>query len=220
MPRRPHLEAEAERLALDFLGGELRASVFPGRYGLGDQEGIPEATPEEALTLTPSDAHPELSDSLQAKTGPARSRVRRANISLGATEAFLGAALADKPRGLRFPTPKEEIRAEEAWEAPVAAAWEGAEPGLPFWDPIRTWTKARYGGMEVVGVSVCGEVPMEAYRACNHADQSTSSTATPPRETPKEVGERFFLTAFREGSRVEVTEPLLPLGACTFCQTA
>lgn len=63
-----------------------------------------------------------------------------------------------------------------------------------------------------------------------HVDQSISSTVNLPRETPKEVVERLFLlawkegckgiTVFREGSREEVVEPLPPLGVCTFCQTA
>ncbi|RTH39741.1 hypothetical protein CSW37_01475 [Thermus scotoductus] len=63
-----------------------------------------------------------------------------------------------------------------------------------------------------------------------HVDQSISSTVNLPRETPKEVVENLFLTAwkegckgitvFREGSREEVIEPLPPVGVCTFCRTA
>jgi ribonucleoside-diphosphate reductase alpha chain len=124
-----------------------------------------------ALMLTFSDTHPELMAFLQAKTDPERSRVRHANLSLRATDAFLEAALADEPWRLSFTTPREEItatlRAKEAWEALVEAAWTSAEPGLLFWDRVRTWTTAQYGGMEPVGVNVCGEVPMEPYGACN-----------------------------------------------------
>jgi len=48
VPRRAYTEAEAERLALDFLKDELRASVFLRRYAPRDREGRPlEATPEE-----------------------------------------------------------------------------------------------------------------------------------------------------------------------------
>ena len=121
--------------------------------------------------LTFSDTHPELMAFLQAKTDPERSRVRHANLSLRATDAFLEAALADEPWRLSFTTPREEItatlRAKEAWETLVEAAWASAEPGLLFWDRVRTWTTAQYGGMEPVGVNVCGEVPMEPYGACN-----------------------------------------------------
>ncbi len=311
MPRRTYLEAEGERLALDFLGDELRASVFLKRYALRDEEGrLLEATPEEtwqrlarqvarvekgalreilwllsefrfvpggrilfglgnwrrstlfncyflpiredsvrgiarfleeamrtfafgggvgtnadvlrpkgarvgnagvessgavsfmelfstlagvmgssggrrgALMLTFSDTHPELLDFLRAKTDPARSKVRHANISLRATNAFLEAALADEPWELRFTTPREEIRttlrAKEAWEALVEAAWASAEPGLLFWDRIRTWTTAQYGGMEVVGVNVCGEVPMEPYGACNLGSLNLSAFVRAP----------------------------------------
>ena len=124
-----------------------------------------------ALMLTFSDTHPDLLDFLQVKTDPERSRVRHANISLRATDAFLQAALADEPWTLSFTTPREHItrtiRAKEAWDLLVEAAWQSAEPGLLFWDRVRTWATAQYGGMEVEGVNVCGEVPMEPYGACN-----------------------------------------------------
>ncbi|MFN3179905.1 MAG: adenosylcobalamin-dependent ribonucleoside-diphosphate reductase, partial [Thermus sp.] len=124
-----------------------------------------------ALMLTFSDRHPDLLEFLQAKTDPERSRVRHANISLRATDAFLQAALADEPWTLSFTTPRERltraIRAKEAWDLLVEAAWQSAEPGLLFWDRVRTWATAQYGGMEVEGVNVCGEVPMEPYGACN-----------------------------------------------------
>lgn len=124
-----------------------------------------------ALMLTFSDTHPDLLDFLQAKTDPGRSRVRHANLSLRTTDRFLEAALADEPWTLAFTTPRERIartiRAKEAWEALVEAAWASAEPGLLFWDRVRSWATAQYGGMEVQGVNVCGEVPMEPYGACN-----------------------------------------------------
>ncbi|WP_135256681.1 adenosylcobalamin-dependent ribonucleoside-diphosphate reductase [Thermus caldilimi] len=124
-----------------------------------------------ALMLTFSDRHPDLLDFLRVKTDPERSRVRHANLSLRATNAFLQAALADEPWTLSFPTPREHItraiRAKEAWDLLVEAAWQSAEPGLLFWDRVRTWATAQYGGMEVEGVNVCGEVPMEPYGACN-----------------------------------------------------
>jgi len=48
VPRRTYTEAEAERLAPDFLRDELRGSVFLRRYALRDREGrLLEATPEE-----------------------------------------------------------------------------------------------------------------------------------------------------------------------------
>ncbi|WP_022799452.1 ribonucleotide reductase N-terminal alpha domain-containing protein [Thermus islandicus] len=48
MPRRTYTEEDAERLALDFLGDELRAGVFLWRYALRDPEGrLLEATPRE-----------------------------------------------------------------------------------------------------------------------------------------------------------------------------
>ena len=331
MPRRTYTEAEAERLALDFLKDELRASVFLRRYALRDREGrLLEATPEEmwprlarhvarvergaegeilwllsefrfvpggrilfglgnwrkstlfncyflpiredsvggiarfleeamrtfaygggvgtnadvlrprgakvgnagmessgavsfmelfstlagvmgasggrrgALMLTFSDTHPELLDFIRAKTDPERSRVRHANISLRATDAFLQAALADEPWELRFTTPREAIRttirAKEAWEALVEAAWQSAEPGLLFWDRVRTWATAQYGGMEVVGVNVCGEVPMEPYGACNLGSLNLAAFVQAP--FTKEA--RMDFAALEEAARLAV----------------
>lgn len=89
----------------------------------------------------------------------------------GITRFLDEAALADEPWALTFTTPREAIhrtlRAKEAWDTLVEAAWQSAEPGLLFWDRVRTWATAQYGGMEVQGVNVCGEVPMEPYGACN-----------------------------------------------------
>ena len=331
MPRRTYLEAEAERLALDFFKDELRASVFLRRYALRDREGrLLEATPEEmwrrlarqvarvergalreilwllsefrfvpggrilfglgnwrkstlfncyflpiredsvrgiarfleeamrtfalgggvgtnadvlrprgakvgnagvessgavsfmelfstlagvmgssggrrgALMLAFSDTHPELLDFIRAKTDPERTRIRHANISLRATNAFLQAALADEPWELSFTTPREEIRAtiraKEAWEALVEAAWQSAEPGLLFWDRVRTWATAQYGGMEVVGVNVCGEVPMEPYGACNLGSLNLSAFV----QAPFTQGARLDFGALEEATRLAV----------------
>ncbi len=121
--------------------------------------------------LSFSDTHPEVLDFIRAKTDPQRTRIRHANLSLRASNAFLEAALAGETWRLSFTTPRETLLkalpAQEIWQALVEAAWQSGEPGLLFWDRIRTWATAQYGGMEVQGVNVCGEVPMEAYGACN-----------------------------------------------------
>lgn len=141
-----------------------------------------------ALMLTFSDTHPELPAFIEAKTDPERRRIRHANLSVRVTNAFLEAALADSPWTLRFTTPREEIqkvvRAKEVWQALVEAAWKSAEPGLLFWDRIRTWATAQYGGLEVQGVNVCGEVPMEPYGACNLGSLNLAAFVQAP-FTPK-----------------------------------
>ena len=157
-----------------------------------------------ALMLAFSDTHPELLDFIRAKTDPERTRIRHANISLRATNAFLQAALADEPWELSFTTPREEIRAtiraKEAWEALVEAAWQSAEPGLLFWDRVRTWATAQYGGMEVVGVNVCGEVPMEPYGACNLGSLNLSAFV----QAPFTQGARLDFGALEEATRLAV----------------
>ncbi|AFV76673.1 hypothetical protein YIM1640_10990 [Thermus oshimai] len=141
-----------------------------------------------ALMLTFSDTHPDLPAFIEAKTDPERRRIRHANLSVRVTDAFLEAALEDAPWTLSFTTPREEIRktvrAREVWQALVEAAWKSAEPGLLFWDRIRTWATAQYGGLEVQGVNVCGEVPMEPYGACNLGSLNLAAFVQAP-FTPK-----------------------------------
>ncbi len=141
-----------------------------------------------ALMLTFSDTHPDLPAFIEAKTDPERRRIRHANLSVRVTDAFLEAALEDAPWTLSFTTPREEIRktvrAKEVWQALVEAAWKSAEPGLLFWDRIRTWATAQYGGLEVQGVNVCGEVPMEPYGACNLGSLNLAAFVQAP-FTPK-----------------------------------
>ncbi|WP_253730287.1 hypothetical protein [Thermus scotoductus] len=168
-----------------------------------------------ALMLTFSDTHPDLLDFLQVKTDPERSRVRHANISLRATDAFLQAALADKPWALSFTTPREHqvFLAEH----PLLKRYRRERGGeVPDWPTAHT-------------VDPFQRVHLQATLQ-RHVDQSISSTVNLPRETPKEVVENLFLTAwkegckgitvFREGSREEVIEPLPPVGVYTFCRTA
>ncbi|MDW8356474.1 MAG: ribonucleoside-diphosphate reductase, adenosylcobalamin-dependent, partial [Thermus sp.] len=93
---------------------------------------------------------------------------------------------------------------------------EATGGGLPSWPTAHS-------------VDPFGRVRLQAALQ-RHVDQSISSTVNLPQDTPKEVVEALFLTAwkegckgitvFREGSREEVMEPLPPVGVCTFCQTA
>jgi len=124
-----------------------------------------------ALMITMRVDHPDILEFIRCKTDPQRSRVRHANISVRISDAFLHALSGDKKIALRFQSPHEtisrKIAAREIWEALIESAWQAAEPGVLFWDTIKRRSTTEYNGMQVQGVNVCGEVPMEPYGACN-----------------------------------------------------
>lgn len=124
-----------------------------------------------ALMMTLRVDHPDVLDFVGAKSDPQRTRVQHANVSLRVPDHFFHALDHDGVLRLWFRTPRErverEVPARRVWEAVVEAAWASAEPGLLFWDTVTREATAQYGGLEVEGVNVCGEVPMEPYGACN-----------------------------------------------------
>jgi len=124
-----------------------------------------------ALMMTLRVDHPDVVEFVGSKSDPQRVRVQHANISLRIPDAFFAALDGDRPLRLWFRTPREQVErtipARHVWERVVGAAWASAEPGLLFWDTVTREATAQYGGLEVEGVNVCGEVPMEAYGACN-----------------------------------------------------
>ena len=65
-----------------------------------------------------------------------------ANVSVKIDDAFMQAAVADKPYVQRFPVDadqpmvRKEISARDLWRKIVHNAWKSAEPGVLFWDTI------------------------------------------------------------------------------------
>ncbi len=124
-----------------------------------------------ALMMTCHIAHPDILEFIQSKADPERRSIRHANISVRIPDSFFHILETDGPIQLFFQTPYERIEkhipARTIWEALIENAWLSAEPGVLFWDTIIRGSTTQYGGMEVEGVNVCGEVPMEPYGACN-----------------------------------------------------
>ncbi|GIX49440.1 MAG: ribonucleoside-diphosphate reductase, adenosylcobalamin-dependent [Candidatus Tectimicrobiota bacterium] len=173
-----------------------------------------------ALMITTRVDHPDILEFIRCKSDPARSRVRNANISVRVSDAFMHAVDADAPWHLRFTTPHEtlvrQVPARQVWDALVEAAWLSAEPGLLFWDTIQRFSTTQYHGMEVQGVNVCGEVPMEPYGACNLGSLNLAAFVRQPFTPQADVDWEALETAVHDAVRfldnvIDVGAPRHPL---------
>ncbi|HZW36752.1 MAG TPA: adenosylcobalamin-dependent ribonucleoside-diphosphate reductase [Candidatus Deferrimicrobiaceae bacterium] len=124
-----------------------------------------------ALMITTRVDHPDILEFVTAKGDPERRHVRNANISVRITDDFMRRLGRDEEVRLWFTTPHERIEravpARRIWQTLLEYAWATAEPGVLFWDTVLRESTTQYNGMEVQGVNVCGEIPMEPYGACN-----------------------------------------------------
>ncbi len=124
-----------------------------------------------ALMITTRVDHPDILEFITAKGDPERRHVRNANLSVRVTDDFMRTLREEGEVHLRFATPHERIEravpAGRIWRTLVESAWASAEPGVLFWDTVIRESTTQYNGMDVQGVNVCGEIPMEPYGACN-----------------------------------------------------
>ena len=93
-----------------------------------------------ALMLSVSIKHPDSETFIDAKM--TEGKVTGANVSVKIDDAFMQAAVDDKPYVQQFPIDsdqpmyKKEISARALWNKIVHNAWKSAEPGVLFWDTI------------------------------------------------------------------------------------
>ena len=97
-----------------------------------------------ALMLSVSIKHPDSESFIDAKM--TEGKVTGANVSVKIDDAFMEAAVNDKPYVQEYPVTgksdnsgiyvRKEISAKELWEKIVHNAWKSAEPGVLFWDTI------------------------------------------------------------------------------------
>ena len=126
-----------------------------------------------ALMLSVSIKHPDSEAFIDAKM--TEGKVTGANVSVKIDDAFMEAAVEDKPYTQQFPidsdTPivKKDISAKALWEKIVHNAWKSAEPGVLFWDTIlRESIPDCYAdlGFRTVSTNPCGEIPLCPYDSC------------------------------------------------------
>jgi ribonucleoside-diphosphate reductase alpha chain len=126
-----------------------------------------------ALMLSVSIKHPDSEAFIDAKMS--EGKVTGANVSVKIDDAFMQAAIDDKPYMQQFPTGSDkpsvekEISARMLWEKIVHNAWKSAEPGVLFWDTIlRESIPDCYAdlGFRTVSTNPCGEIPLCPYDSC------------------------------------------------------
>ena len=126
-----------------------------------------------ALMLSVSIKHPDSEAFIDAKM--TEGKVTGANVSVKIDDAFMQAAVEDKPYIQQYPIysdnpiVKKEISAKTLWEKIVHNAWKSAEPGVLFWDTIlRESIPDCYAdlGFRTVSTNPCGEIPLCPYDSC------------------------------------------------------
>lgn len=126
-----------------------------------------------ALMLSISIKHPDSEAFIDAKM--TEGKVTGANVSVRIDDAFMKAAIEDKPYIQQFPVdsaePKvtKEVSPRKLWEKIVHNVWKSAEPGVLFWDTIlRESIPDCYAdkGFRTVSTNPCGEIPLCPYDSC------------------------------------------------------
>ena len=126
-----------------------------------------------ALMLSVSIKHPDAESFIDAKM--VEGKVTGANVSVKIDDAFMQAAIEEKPYTQQYPIDatqplvKKDINASMLWKKIVHNAWKSAEPGVLFWDTIlRESVPDCYAdlGFRTVSTNPCGEIPLCPYDSC------------------------------------------------------
>ncbi|MCC7440119.1 MAG: adenosylcobalamin-dependent ribonucleoside-diphosphate reductase [Bdellovibrionales bacterium] len=111
--------------------------------------------------------HPDILSFIDAKRD-GRS-ILNFNLSVGATDAFMGAVTRDEPLELRDPESGRisgRPPAREIFDRVCESAWACGDPGLVFLDRMNRFNPTPFlGAME--STNPCGEQPLLPYESCN-----------------------------------------------------
>ena len=105
--------------------------------------------------------HPDILEFITAKED--EDVLNNFNISVGITEEFMQALLADGDYAVRNPRDRTEVaryRAREVFERMVDAAWRNGEPGIIFIDRINRDNPTPLLG-DIESTNPCGEQPLD-----------------------------------------------------------
>ncbi|MDD2202080.1 MAG: adenosylcobalamin-dependent ribonucleoside-diphosphate reductase [Firmicutes bacterium] len=111
--------------------------------------------------------HPDIESFITCKVD--NTALSNFNISVGITDAFIGALEADAEYELINPRTKSAVgtkRARDVFNLIVDHAWKNGEPGVVFLDRIEEGNPTPSLG-RISATNPCGEQPLLPYEACN-----------------------------------------------------
>ncbi len=111
--------------------------------------------------------HPDILEFIDCKQD--LTEITNFNISVGITEAFMGAVKSGADYELVDPSTKKvtgKLNAAEVFDKIVSNAWKTGEPGIIFLDRLnRDNIVPEFG--EIESTNPCGEQPLLPYESCN-----------------------------------------------------
>ena len=123
-----------------------------------------------ALMVSLDCHHPDIEEfiNLKSKQGVCE----KANISVMVTDDFMQAVLEDKDWVTEFDSPEtgkitKTFKAKELLKLLAKRNWEWAEPGILYWDKIKSYNMNNNNpDYQLVGTNPCGEIPLQGGGAC------------------------------------------------------
>lgn len=108
--------------------------------------------------------HPDIEEFVNAKQN--RTELRNFNISVGVTDKFMEAVIADEHFDLVFKGEViKTIKARPLWDKIMRSTWDWAEPGVLFIDRINEENNLYYCE-HIAATNPCAEQPLPPYGAC------------------------------------------------------
>ncbi|MGD0634538.1 MAG: adenosylcobalamin-dependent ribonucleoside-diphosphate reductase [Beijerinckiaceae bacterium] len=165
--------------------------------------------------------HPDIEEFVTAKQKPGR--LRRFNLSVLVTDAFMAAVRADADWPLLFPVTgldaegetiarewpgaaapvpcriMRRIRARELWELILRSTYDYAEPGVLFIDRINQLNNLWYRE-RISATNPCGEIPLPPYGACDLGSLNLTRFVL----APFTLEARIDLAALAEATQIAV----------------
>jgi len=111
--------------------------------------------------------HPDIMEFIKCKSD--LTQMTNFNISVGLTETFMQAVIADKNYDLIDPSTNKKagsLKAKEVYDTIVEMAWTSGEPGIVFLDRINKDNPVPAAG-EIESTNPCGEQPLLPFESCN-----------------------------------------------------
>ena len=123
-----------------------------------------------ALMLTIDCRHPDIEKFINLKTKAGV--CEKANISIKVSDDFMRAAMDDKDWVTEFTSEEtgtitKTYKARDLLMLLAQRNWEWAEPGLLYWDTIKSYNMNNNNPeYQLVGTNPCGEIPLQSGGAC------------------------------------------------------